>query len=115
MGKGDEDSEEYYEDDGEVGEEEEFALQTKEQFRNRMIAVFSSSYGVSAILHLLVLAILATIVLSQPVQEKEAVVIAKREVKPQEYDETLKRDMEKTPKIQAGFGRFCATSSALRP
>lgn len=101
MGKSDEDSEEYYEDEGEVGEEEEFALQTKEQFRNKMIAVFSSSYGVSAILHLLLLAILATIVLSQPVQEKEAVVIAKREVKPQEYDEQLKRDMEKTPKIQA--------------
>lgn len=99
MGRKDE--EEYYEDEGEVGEEEAFELQTEEQRRNRIIAVFSGSYGISVLVHLAILAILAAIIITSPPQEKEAVVIAKREVKPQEFDEELKRDMEKKPQIQA--------------
>ncbi|MCW8140979.1 MAG: hypothetical protein KIT58_18915 [Planctomycetota bacterium] len=101
MGKGKADDEEYYEDEGEVGEEEEFELQTKEQLRNKIIAIFSTSYGISVLVHVGILLILAAIIISSPPAEKEAVVIAKREVKPQEYDEELKRDMEKTPKIEA--------------
>ena len=98
---GNDDEEEYYEDDGEFGDEDEFELATKEQLRNRVIAVFSTSYGISIALHVALLLILATIIITSPPKEKEAVVIAKREVKPQEYDEKLKRDMHKTPKIQA--------------
>ena len=101
MGKHDDD-EEYYEDDGEYTDEEgEGELPTEEERRNRIIAVFSTSYGLSAVLHIAVLLILATIIITTPREEKEAVVIAKREVKPQDYDEELKRDMVKTPKIQA--------------
>lgn len=98
MGR-DYDDEEYYEDDGEF--DEEFELESEDQRRNRLIAVFSTSYGMSIGAHLLLLAILGAIIISSPSPEKEAVVIAKREVKPQEFDEELKRDMVKTPKIQA--------------
>lgn len=94
------DDEEYYEDDGEFADDE-FDLPNEEERRNRLIAVFSTSYGISIALHVALLLILATIVIATAQPEKEAVVIAKREVKPQEYDEKLKRDMHKTPKIQA--------------
>ncbi|MGE0708110.1 MAG: prenyltransferase/squalene oxidase repeat-containing protein [Planctomycetota bacterium] len=93
------DDEEYYEDEGEFDEEGE--LPTEEDRRNRLIKVFSGSYGISIAIHVAILLILATIVIASPAPEKEAVVIAKREVKPQEYDEKVKRDLHKTPKIQS--------------
>ena len=93
------DEDEYYEDDGEF--DDEFDLPDEEDRRNRLIKVFSGSYGISIAVHVAILLILATIVIATPAPEKEAVVIAKREVKPQEYDEKLKRDLHKTPKIQS--------------
>ena len=93
------DDEESYYDDEELADEIE--LPDAETRRNRLIAVFTGSYGISALLHLALLAILAVIVIAAPPAEKEAVVIAKREQKPQEYDEKLKRDVVKTPKIQS--------------
>lgn len=96
MGK---DQEEYYEDEGEF--DEEFEPESVEGRRNRIIAIFSTSYGISIAIHVAVLVILATIIIATPQPKKEAVVIAKREVKQQEFDEKLKRDMHKTPKISA--------------
>ena len=75
------DDEEYYEDDGEFADDE-FDLPNEEERLNRLIAVFSTSYGISIALHVALLLILATIVIATAQPEKEAVVIAKREVKP---------------------------------
>lgn len=99
MGYDDYDDEESYYDDEELDELGE--LPDAETRRNRLIAVFSGAYGISALLHLALLAILALIVIATPPPPSEAVVIAKREKKPQEYDEKLKRDVHKTPKIQS--------------
>jgi len=101
VGRHYDDEEEYYEDDGEFADDEEFDLPTEEQQRNKLIALFSTAYGISILFHLGLVVVLTLIVLTAPSPEKEAVVIAKREVKPQEFDEELERDMHKTPKIEA--------------
>ncbi len=96
--------EDEYDDDAE-GEGDEFGEEEGEfqevNMRQRLIAIMSTSYGISIVLHIILILILAGIYFYAPLPQKEAVVIAKREVKQQEYDEELKRDMVKTPKIKA--------------
>ncbi|MDC3379018.1 terpene cyclase/mutase family protein [Planctomycetota bacterium] len=101
MGRDDYDSEEEYYDDDELGDEDDIDLPNQEQQRNKIIAIFSTAYGISIIVHAAILVILAFIVIAVNIEEEKAVVIAKREIKPPEYDEKLKRDVQKTPEIQA--------------
>ena len=101
----DEYSDEYPDDqaadeEGYDEEEEEGAFEERDM-RNRLIAILSTSYGISIVLHIILIMILAGVYFYTPQERKQAVVISKREVKQQEYDEELKRDMIKTPKIKA--------------
>ena len=88
--------EEFYDD--EEFPEEEFV---QEDQQSKFMMILGTSYGISALVHAIALFSLGFILFFVPSKEKKAIVIAKREVKPQVYDEKLKRDMHKTPKIQA--------------
>ena len=89
--------EEFYDGEEEFIEEEI----TPVDLRKRVIIIMTSSQGVSLLIHGIILLILASYYIYTPPPKREAKVLAKREFKEQDYDETLKRDLFKTPKIEA--------------
>jgi hypothetical protein len=97
MGK-DYDDGEFYDDEDMDEEDGEFV---PEDQRSKFMLILGTSYGVSFLVHVIGLFVLTLLIFFVPNQTKKAIVIAKREVKPQVFDEKLKRDMHKTPKIKA--------------
>jgi len=87
----------YYEDE-ELEDEEGFADGPPE---SSFMMIMGTSYGISVMFHVMLAIICTLVIFLAPRKEKKAIVIAKREVKPQEFDEKLKRDLHKTPKIEA--------------
>jgi hypothetical protein len=90
MSKHDEDSG-YYEDDGEFLEDE---LPSAVALRHRLVAVFTTSYGLSIAAHVGLLLILATIIIASPPKKKEAKVTVNPVVKPRIPDPEAERAME---------------------
>ena len=79
MGQYDHD-EGYYEDDGDFLEEE------PQRLRQRVLAVFGTSYGISFLVHGALLLILMTIVIAAPVVEEiQSIVVKQHEAKSIDY------------------------------
>lgn len=95
--------EDVYDDDelGEGVEGEDLDLPSEEDQRNRKIMVLTSSYGLSALIHVGLIIMFMFIMWSKPQDlGKKAVVLPKLEQKVQEYDPTKKRALHKKPEIQ---------------
>ncbi len=90
MGKHDEG---YYEDEGEFLDE--YEAPTRLALRQRIVAVFSTSYGISIALHVGLLLILATIVITSPPKAKDATIQVIPPPVVQKYDPEAERAMEK--------------------
>ena len=91
---------EMYSEEGE-GFPEEGELPTEDEQRNRWILVLTSSYGISALVHIgFVLIALFIVWASEPEKQEEKVLLPKLEKKEQEYDPEKKRDLHKKPDIQ---------------
>lgn len=72
-----------------------------EAAQSKFMMIMGTSYGISIMLHVAVISALTLVIFFAPSKEKKAIVIAKREIKQQVFDEKLKREMHKTPKISA--------------
>ncbi len=88
--------EEYYEEEEVLPEEQQMDQ------KNRWILVLTSSYGISALIHIGVLIIASLLYYGGggKVIEKVAAILPKLEKKEQEYDPTKKRDLHKRPEIK---------------
>ncbi|MFC1707359.1 hypothetical protein ACFL59_11185 [Planctomycetota bacterium] len=96
-----EDGEYYDSEDGEYYDDEELVLPTEAELRNRAILVLTSSYGLSALIHVGILLIALFIMWTEPEkQETKEVLLPKLERKEQEYDPEKKRSLHRRPEIQ---------------
>lgn len=93
--KQDWDEESYYDDDEFLDELEEHSGDR----RNRLAAVLGTSYGLSAVVHGVILAALTLIVLTVPSEKKTVTILSSFEQKEQPYEEEVKRDLEKSEEI----------------
>ncbi len=93
------DEEEYYDDDEEEYDDEEMEFTPDDGNKKRLMQ--GSAWGISAVVHIIALIVLGLIYIAVEIAEEETVIIAKTERKKPPYDPELKRDMKKTPKIDA--------------
>jgi len=68
-------------------------------WRGRVAAVLGTSYGISAVVHLAILAALAAIIIATPAARDEVVITAKPKKPEPPVDETLPPDVKNEPKI----------------
>jgi hypothetical protein len=98
MGKHDDydyDDEGYYEDD----ELDEDCLELRERIKRRVFAVFGTSYGISVLVHVAILLILATIVIAGPAAVQEAKIMVTKANLPKPYDREKDKALEPEPEI----------------
>jgi hypothetical protein len=85
----------YY--DGEEGFADA-ALEPK-NLRKRFLIIASSSQGLSALLHIIVISLLGTLYLAGPPPRKEARILARREIAEKPYEPMLEPDLYDRPRI----------------
>jgi hypothetical protein len=68
--------------------------------QSRFRVILGTSYGISAVLHLVVIFCLTLVIFLAPSKETKATLITHREIRPELYDEKIERAMVKRPEVK---------------
>ncbi|MCO5165505.1 MAG: terpene cyclase/mutase family protein [Planctomycetes bacterium] len=90
----------YYEDDPDDVHDlalDEVTLRAR--LRQRLAAVMGTSYGISALVHVAILLVLATIIIASPAAQEPKLIQVSHAVEPPKVEEERERDLKDTPLV----------------
>lgn len=90
----------YYEDDPDDAHDlalDEVTLRAR--LRQRLAAVMGTSYGISALVHVAILLVLATIIITSPAAQEPRLIHVSHAVEPPKLEEERERDLKDTPPV----------------